>query len=154
MKLTTEQRFDAKVRKTATCWLWTGAIVKKAKYGRFNVDGEIVSAHVHAWERANVCKVPVNPATGRKFDVCHTCDVRHCVRPEHLFLGTRKHNMEDAVSKGRQARGELQGHAKLTASDVRAIRASDKSQTELAVEYDVTPSNIHYILKRYTWKHV
>lgn len=154
MKLTTSQRFDAKVRKTATCWLWTGAITKKTGYGRFNPDGEVIGAHIYAWERANGRKVPIDPVTGRKLDVCHTCDVKHCVRDDHLFDGPRKKNMEDAVSKGRQAKGEVQGHAKLTASEVRAIRASPESNTDLGLRYGVDPSNISHIRNRKSWKHV
>lgn len=54
-------------------------------------------------------------------DVCHTCDNRKCINPEHLFLGTRKQNMEDAMSKGRTARGFDLPHTKLSDDDKEAI---------------------------------
>lgn len=50
------------------------------------------------------------------FDVCHKCDNRRCINPNHLFIGTRKENMQDAVAKGRQAKGGDLPHTKLTSS--------------------------------------
>lgn len=54
-------------------------------------------------------------------DVCHKCDVRECCNPEHLFQGSRKVNMQDAVSKGRQARGLMLPQAKLSEEDKECI---------------------------------
>jgi len=103
--------------------------------------------------------------------VCHTCDVRACVRPDHLFLGTNEDNHLDKIAKGRMptgdehwtaylpdriARGEAKG--KLTEMQVTAIRAryaaGGVTQLALAKEYGVTPSNIAYICRRETWKHI
>jgi DNA-directed RNA polymerase specialized sigma24 family protein len=49
-------------------------------------------------------------------DVCHQCDVRQCINPQHLFVGTRADNMADAVRKNRQAKGFALPHTKLSAA--------------------------------------
>jgi signal transduction protein with GAF and PtsI domain len=90
-------------------------------------------------------------------DVCHRCDVRACVNPEHLFLGTRAVNMADAVAKGRTARGERQHLAKLCSDDVRQIRARaarGESGPALAKEFGVSRRAVLSVLTRRTWAHV
>lgn len=56
--------------------------------------------------------------------ILHHCDVRACVNPEHLYLGTHQDNMDDMNGRGRgnKPRGEANGNARLTTKQVDAIR--------------------------------
>lgn len=94
-------RFWAKVDKSGDCWLWTGA--HNLRYGKVYVGppGERFWAYVHrvSWVIAH----GIIPA-GEGYHgtcVCHHCDVKLCVRPDHLFLGTQRDNLRDMSAKGR-----------------------------------------------------
>lgn len=87
------ERFVQKIAKTETCWLWTGCI-HRLGYGHFRVGRKLVSAHRFAYS-AFVGPIPEGAV------VCHACDVRHCVNPEHLWLGTQQDNVRDMWAKGR-----------------------------------------------------
>ena len=84
-----EIKFWARVYKTNTCWFWIGAT-----NGAYGMTPWNVSAHRYSWE---MFYGPI-PAT---LFVLHTCDIKKCVNPSHLFLGTQKDNMQDAAKKGR-----------------------------------------------------
>lgn len=76
---------------------------------------------------------------------------------DHLFLGTNKDNMQDAIAKGRMAKGESHGMAKLTEQDVSDILAMLKNWvdgTSIARMYHVAQQTISYINTGKKWRHV
>lgn len=96
---TLTERFWAKVRTDPgpeSCWLWTGGIQSNG-YGVFRFEGVLMLAHRVAWRFAHGRPAPVDK------EIAHTCDVRACVRPSHLFVATHTDNMRDAAQKGRLA---------------------------------------------------
>lgn len=130
------------------CWIWTAVILGNG-YGQYQSRGRRISAH-----RASYA-VFVGPVPDGLF-VCHKCDVRSCVNPAHLFLGTPKENSADMVSKNRvrTPRGEANGHSKLTENDIVAIRSDDKTDRALAAKYGVSSSVVNEIRNRKAWSHI
>lgn len=98
-----QQRFEQSfVRTQDGCWEWQDRGAAAGGYGRFTAGGTRWQAHRAAYQLF-VGDIP------DELCVLHRCDNRPCVRPDHLFLGTRPENTADMVAKGRQARGERQG---------------------------------------------
>lgn len=89
-----EVRFWEKVNKNtgSDCWLWTGA--SRNGYGQIYVDGKMQKAHRVTWEI-------VNGKSDPNLNACHTCDTPLCVNPDHIFIGTQRDNLRDAMKKGR-----------------------------------------------------
>ena len=88
-----EERLLRKVTKSDTCWLWTGSTLING-YGRMRIDGRSVYFHRLSYH------IYVGPIPEGHL-VCHKCDVRNCVRPDHLFAGSVLDNNRDMWSKGR-----------------------------------------------------
>lgn len=97
-----------------------------------------------------------NIPTGMK--VCHACDNRRCVNPEHLFLGTTLDNSHDARSKGRHQHGEKSVRAKLTEADVveilRLYKMEGWTAKALAARFGVTDSTVQHIYYGTRWAHM
>ncbi|MGI9292377.1 MAG: HNH endonuclease signature motif containing protein [Pseudomonadales bacterium] len=130
------------------CWLWMGAITNGG-YGSFKRG---LKAHRISWE------IHRNPIP-EGFCVCHKCDVRSCVNPDHLFLGTYLDNHRDMVAKGHQASqvGSLNSRTILTEQDIPRIRAhlkNGKKQREVAAIWRVNRCVIANISIGKTWTHV
>jgi len=145
------ERFWAKVDKKGSdeCWEWTAHRDKKG-YGKINAGGQrdrTFYAHRVSYELAN------GPILKGKF-VCHYCDNPGCVNPRHLFSGTQKENIEDAIRKSRFPHGENTGSSKLTDQDVHEIRqmlSRDISQRVIAKKYEVNHSTISDIKTGKSW---
>jgi len=131
------------------CWEWQRSKTKEG-YGTVSISGTKTTAHRHYY-KGFVGPVP------DELDVCHTCDNPGCVNPRHLFLGTRKENMEDCAAKGRVARGERLS-LKLTDENVANIKELLQQgivmQKDIAMMFGVSPHNITDIKKGKTWKHI
>jgi hypothetical protein len=106
MVRTSQGTFWSKVSKAPWimgCWDWMGAKDSKG-YGRiwFGPAKKTLSAHRVSYI-----------LSGRRISeghlVCHICDNPSCVRPDHLFTGTQKDNMQDAAAKGRLGKNRTTG---------------------------------------------
>jgi hypothetical protein len=96
------------------CWLWTGS-QSTTCYGQIRIQGTLLYAHRATFMLENGF-VPESVC------VLHRCDTPLCVRPSHLFAGTKADNTADMIAKGRQARGAKLPHSKLSAETVGAIK--------------------------------
>ena len=152
---TLQERFDEKyyAEPRDGCWLWEGSI-NNGGYAAIGVGKKMVHAHRVSWE-LHIGPIPEGEGYHGTC-VCHHCDVRSCVRPDHLFLGDHQQNMADRDAKGRRAdaSGEAVGTAKLTDAKVLEIRADSGTHREIAEKYGIDRSNVGYIKARKTWKHI
>lgn len=145
-----EKPIGSKVR--GRCWRWKLATTYDG-YGHTHVGRKSFRAHRLSW-LSFYGDIP------DKFCVLHKCDNRACVRPSHLFLGTRKDNAFDMIKKGRKAKqvGELNSHAKVTAEIAMRIREEYQtggySQANLANKHGLCRRSVRDILNRKTWAHV
>lgn len=153
-------RFFEKVRKTDSCWLWRGA--KNADgYGLISLND--ISSGLRRVRRAHQVSWMIHYGDyDNALNVLHKCDVPSCVRPEHLWLGTRADNMQDMWTKDRhpkvQLKGERNPFSKLTDDQVILIRnqysLGNVSLADLAAEFGVTFQTISRIVNRRIWKHL
>lgn len=150
--MTARERYETKMDRTTPagprgdCHLWLRGLDTHG-YGQFWLEGRNrVASHV-AWFFAHGEWAPA------ELQVLHTCDMRRCVNPAHLFLGTQADNFKDMLSKGRQARGERSGRAGLTESDIARIRLlrGTESQEITARRFGIHQTNVSSIQRGRTW---
>lgn len=137
---------NSKIDHESGCWIWQRVIMHTG-YGRTSIGRKNAAAHRVSYQ---IFKGPITDG----LLVCHTCDTRACVNPDHLFLGTVQDNSDDCVAKGRQIHGERINTAKLTEAQVRAIRSDTRMQKDIAAAYGVRRNQIAAIKQRKSWRHV
>lgn len=132
------------------CWEWIAGY--RNDYGSFSHNQTMKAAHRFIWEITNG-EIPDGLC------VLHSCDNRKCVRPDHLFLGTRQDNMDDMKLKNRERHpvGEDHPSHKLTTKQIIEIRQRHKSGLSyraLGREYNINKKHVKDIVTREIWKHV
>ena len=147
------QRFWSYAQMGDGCWEWQASL-QKTGYGQFCIarDGkaEMEYAHRLAWLLTS------GPIPEGKY-VCHHCDNRRCVNPDHLFVATPAENNWDMYRKQRGP--GRNGHAmntKLCPSEVLDIRAryderSYGTVSALAAEYGLSRMTVQRIGLRKAW---
>lgn len=150
------------------CWIWTGT-KNGAGYGTIGLGTKAQGkgfAHRVSW-LIHFGPIPIGLL------VCHHCDVKLCVNPSHLFLGTYQDNVDDMIAKGRnpkgeswgtparfeqQAFGERHGMSKLSEEQVRQIISEFQNgaitKAELAAKHGVCRATIRNVLSGKNWSHV
>ena len=166
-----EIRFWEHVRKTDGCWEWQRNFGSHG-YGQISYNLKPVLAHRLSWELHNG-SIP------KGLCVLHKCDNKKCVKPSHLFLGTKLDNALDMISKGRSWAqrnpekiravwrkylkgrnanfGENNGKSKLVGSDVIQIKRMIRNgitPRDIGEKFGVDRSTISIIARGKTWRRV
>ena len=146
MKQKDIDRFWKRINKTSNCWEWINP-THPFGYGRLKVGKGVELAHRISY------KIHHGPITSSDC-VLHKCDNPKCVNPSHLCIGSRKDNAVDRCSKDRTLKGSNVPTAIFTEQQVLDIRASTKSVSAIAKEYNVGYGTIWSIIKRVNWRHI
>lgn len=132
------------------CFIW-----QKSKdtggYGHLRYKGKNSRAHRVSWE-INNGEIPEGLC------VLHKCDVRDCINPDHLWLGSYKDNRRDCLSKNRYTslKGHLNPNSKLKEEEVLKIRELAQSKTirEISKIFKISYPSCRRIIRKISWRHI
>lgn len=141
-------RKNIKIDPVTGCWVWQGCL-SKGGYGRLCTYGSHGTMQAH-----RIMYESIHGEIGdRTMFVCHHCDNRACVNPDHLFLGRNEDNMNDMVSKGRASRRPGRANSRSILTLEQAWEIVDKycagvRGADLADEYGVSNATIWWLTIR------
>lgn len=142
-------KFESLIDKNQECWIWKGSYRNEGLYGRIYFNKTDYAAHRISFFLAT----NIDP---KDKIVCHKCDNKSCVNPDHLFLGSHSDNHLDRCSKGI-------GNINLTWNDVELIRKTGLDNKELYAKdilsiietktgINLNKQSLFSILLNKTWK--
>ena len=148
----TQDLLDSKTTKGPGCWEWTGS---KTPYGHLAIPRtrRHIGAHRAAWI---VNHGPIPP----RMEVCHSCDNPCCVRPDHLFLGTRQENALDCAKKGRRTvvsnprdRNGRKALTRSTVTEIRRLVSGGMTQSAVSRCLGISKSAVNHVVsgRRWSW---
>jgi hypothetical protein len=129
------------------CWLWRGPI-NAWGYGHLIHRGKCHKAHRLSYSLHNG-HIPFGLV------VRHTCDNPPCCNPDHLLIGTRAENTQDAVERDRLSRGEMHVGAVLSEDaviEIRRLRTAGAKGVDLAHMFGVSEGTISDVVRYKTWR--
>ena len=151
-----KERFEDKCipEPNSGCWLWN-TTVNNAGYGIVKHNNKVSLAHRASYE-LYCAKIPDGMI------VCHKCDNRSCVNPDHLFVRSYKDNTQDMILKGRKRVGDSleralimrnnTNSAKLLEKQVIEIFRDNRSVKEIAIDYNINIQSVYNIKNGKSWK--
>jgi len=136
-------------------WLWTGKhrTGLHLEYGGTRLNGVTMSSHRAMWI---VKKGPIP----KEFDLLHQCGETLCCNPDHIRLGTKIENQQEAIAARNGAhwsQGTNHHLAKFTEmqiSQIRHMHSQGYQQKDIAEELGTSPMQVSRIVRRKTWKHI
>lgn len=145
------QRFHAGyvVNELTGCWEWQRNIQANG-YGHMKHSGKARGVHRVSYEM-HKGEIPLGAY------VLHRCDIRCCVNPLHLFVGTALDNRIDMQSKMRHAHGERINTAKLTelqVIEIYALSDSGMGSPTIAKKYGISTTMAWNIKTGKSWTHL
>lgn len=146
-----KERLMERTVKTESCWIWTGSKFPRG-YGCISFCNKNRSVHKLSYQ------IFIGPVSNG-LEVCHKCNNKACLNPEHLYLASHKENLNHASRDGLIPFGENGSNSKLKQIDVDEIRKIYKKYKKgcgchfLARKFFVSPSTINRITSGRTWKH-
>lgn len=148
------KNFWDKVNKTDSCWNWTAATNGNG-YGLFKIPKtrKNILAHRFSYSLAH-------GEIEEGMFICHTCDNRSCVNPNHLFAGTAKDNVHDMDAKGRRVTSQPIGvknpNATLDEDKVKLLKLlKGKFPIDSLIKiFGIKKSQIYRIINGNQWSHI
>lgn len=132
------------------CFIITSHRLNGEGYGYMRHNGKFHRIHRFIYQEC-FGDVPDNLV------VRHKCDVRSCINPEHLELGTTQENTLDCIARGRKAIGMRSGANKITdekAREIKKMLKDGKRNCEIERSLNVSSKTVYKIKINKTWKHI